>query len=264
MIYLGTPGRMVGLKCPVSQRDTSEDGYRFVTTLEGRRKAQIVPGQRRVWDISVGKLTTPAQVAALQEFVSGSWGPGPFWFVPEAATLVNVMSPHEVLSPGVNPGGPMQLDDGVWAATSRTPASNGVIGWYDSGAGSDPPVLPGRPVTASAYVEGVGGYVRVQFFDGEGQSLGQRSSGHSDSILTGTRLSVSTTAPPRAARARITVRNATRATRPAITWTDYVTEWGEGLGCAKAVVSQASRDLVRAIPGVSVLSELSFVVTEVG
>lgn len=264
MMYLGSPGRMIGLKCPVSQRVTADEGYRYVTTLEGKRKAQVVPGQRRVWDVSTGQITEPQQIATLMEFASGSWGPGPFWFVPEAAAQVNLMSPHDVMNAGDFPGGPMRLDDGSWSALSRADRGDGIIFWRDSGIPSDPPALPGEPVTASAYVEGVGGYVLLQFFD---RVLGQVSSvrsGSSSTPTTGERLSVTGTAPSNAAYVRISVRDATRASRPAITWTRGVTEWGEGLGCPKAVISQADRSAVRAIPGVPVLSDLSFTVTEVG
>lgn len=266
MMYLGSPGRMIGLKCPVSQRVAVDEGYRFVTTLEGRRKAQVVPGQRRVWDISTGQITEPQQVAVLQEFASGAWGPGPFWFVPEAAAQVNLMSPHDVMHPVATsssiPGGPMRLDDG-WAATSRQAVGNSAIVWRNSGVASDPPVLPGVPVTASAYIEGPAAYVMLQFFSA---SLTQIDSFVSEPVNSahGVRRSVTANPPSGAVYARVSARSALRAARPAVTWTDHVEEWGEGLGCPKAVVSQSGLDLIRAIPGVPVLSDLSFTVTEVG
>lgn len=263
-MYLGSPGRMVGIKCPVTQRVTADEGYRFVTTLEGKRKAQVVPGHRRVWDISTGQVTEPQQVAALMEFASGAWGPGPFWFVPEAAAQVNLMSPHDVMNAGDFPGGPMRLDDGSWSALSRADRGDGIIFWRDSGIPSDPPALPGEPVTASAYVEGVGGYVLLQFFDRDLNQISSEQSSSSNVSLTGVRLSATAISPPNAAYARISAREASRAARPAVTWTRGVTEWGEGLGCPKAVVSQSGQDLIRAIPGVPVLSDLSFTVTEVG
>lgn len=265
MIYLGSPGRMVGLKCPVSQRDAAEEGYRFVTTLEGRRKAQVVPGQRRVWDLSTGSVTTPTEVATLREFASGAWGPGPFWFVPEAAPQVNLLSPHDVFdAPPQQAGGPMRLEDGSWAAFSKRATREGAaILWRNLGLESDPPVLPGVPVTVSAYVEGTGASVMLQWFDRSGAYVGERSSG-SVTAAVGTRLSVTATPPVEAAYVRVSARNATRAARPAVTWTDRVMPWGEGLGCPKAVVNQTSHELVRAIPGTPVLSDLNFTVTEVG
>lgn len=267
MIHLGSPGRMVGLKCPTVQRDSSDEGYRFVTTLEGRRKAQVVPGQRRVWDLSTGSVTTPAQVAVLKEFASGAWGPGPFWFVPEAAAQVNLLAPDDVARPiptgNSEPGGPMRLTDGSWAAQSRASIRGGTIFWRNQGIPSDPPVIPGVPVTASAYVEGTGAYVMLQWFDDNANYVGELASSSVTSAV-GVRLSVTATPPPGATYVRLSARNALRAARPAVTWTDRVMEWGEGQGCPKAVISQTSNNLVRAIPGMPVLSELSFTVTEVG
>lgn len=263
-MYLGSPGRMVGLKCPVAQRDRPEEGYRFVTTLEGKRKAQVAPGLRRVWDVELGNLTTPAQVAALQEFAAGAWGMGPFWFVSADAPLVNLMTPYDSLASGAHPGGPMRLDDGGWAAVSTAAPNNEHIFWRTEGLLSDPPVIPGRPVTASAYVEGVGGYGVLQFFSRDNVFLAQQLTDPSDTPLTGTRLSATAIAPEGAVYARFSVRNASRAARPAVTWTDGPVEWGEGLGCAKTVVHSVGRDLVRAVPGQQVYSNTSFVLTEVG
>lgn len=270
MIYLGTPGRMIKLKCPVAQRDSSDAGYRFVTTLEGKRKAQVVPGRRRVWDVSTGRLTTPDQVATLAEFASGAWGPGPFWFVPEAAAQVNLMSPHDISDPirmsaGI-PGGPLPLQDGGVAATSKLklPGDSGHISWRNDATESDPPVLPGVPVTGSAWVTGHGAYVMLQFTLESGSIISSASSNAIDSAGVGVRVSVTATPPEGAAMVRLTVRNAERAARPAVTWTDGPMEWGEGLGCHKAVVDEVARDLVRAVPGRQMYSDTSFVVTEVG
>lgn len=266
-MYLGSPGRMIRLKCPVAQRETAEDGYRFVLTLEGRRKAQVVPGGPRVWDISVGQLTTPEQVGTLMEFASGAWGPGPFWFIPGGAAVVNLLTPDDVLRPAPTgtsePGGPMRLEDGTWAATSRASINGGGILWRNQGIQSDPPVLPGVPVTVSAYVEGQGAFVLLQWFDDNAAYMGEVSSSSVTSAV-GVRQSVTATTPAGAAYVRVSARNALRAARPAVTWTDEMTQWGEGRGCAKAVISQTSRDLVRAIPGMTVFSDLSFTVTEVG
>lgn len=267
MIYLGSPGRMVGLKCPVSQRVGADEGYRFVTTLEGKRKAQVMPGQRRVWDISSGRLTTPSQVATLMEFASGAWGPGPFWFVPADAPLVNLLPEEETLSPkasaGSEPAGPMRLDDGSWAATSKRTVAGSTITWRHMVPLSDPPVLPGVPVTASAWVEGTDVSVRIQWQDNLGSLVGSSVTSQAVSSSVGTRIHVTGMPPEGAVQARMSVINADRATRPAVTWTDQLMEWGEGQGCPKAVVHAVSRDLVRAVPG-SMYSGLSFTISEVG
>lgn len=252
MMYLGTPGRMVKLKCPVSQRLTADEGYRFVTTLEGRRKAQVVPGQRRVWDVSTGQLTTPGQVATLQEFANGSWGKGPFWFIPADAAQVNLISPQDIADPIRSsqgaPGGPMPLQGGGMAATSKL-GGEGFISWRNHWVESDPPVLPGVPVTGSAWVTGRESYVMLQFAAMDGSLISSVSSPVVSSSSVGVRVSVTAMPPDGAGMVRFSARDADRAARPAVTWTNEVTEWGEGLGCPKAVVDQVSRDVVRAVPG---------------
>src|SRR5690625_4816542 len=98
MIYLGTPGRMVGISCPAEQRLATAERYSFQTTLEGRVKAQVRPIGRRTWDLRLPRTSSPSEVAALAAFADGAWGAGPFWFVSADAPVVNLLSPGAAAS----------------------------------------------------------------------------------------------------------------------------------------------------------------------
>ena len=269
-MYLGSPGRMVGVKCPTRQRVGSSERYSFETTLEGRVKAQVVPLQRRSWDVELGQLTTPSEVATLQEFASGAWGKGPFWFVSADAPVVNVLPPITSVFGGHVDGGPARLDDGTIApfSVARSDSTPGTLQFV--GAGEDPPVIPGKSVTGSAWVTGTGASVLLQWFDGSGSVIGSAQTPPSQRVPAGqgaaVRVSVTGVPPAGAVCARLTARNAVSAARPAITWTDQPYEYGDGQGCPKAVVLDVSRDVTKAWddPRTGRWSNLSFTVQEVG
>ena len=201
MIYLGSLGRMVGVACPAEQRSSTADRYSFQTTLGGRVKAQVRPEGRRTWDLRLPRTSTSSDVAVLQAFADGSWGPGPFRFVPAEAPSTNLLPPRvAACDSSENPsylvvdGGPVQVD-GQWFAQSYFNTADVVIFFgkdYESGA---VPVDAGQRVTASAFVAGNNSRVRVTFYDQHGDSLGS-SYGSSAGSGTAFRRSVVTAVPP--------------------------------------------------------------------
>lgn len=270
MIHLGTLGRMIGIKCPASQNVEVEERYTFQTTLEGIRKAQVRPIGRRSWSLQTSDATTPAEHSLLAQFASGAWGPGPFWFLPADAPGLNIMSPGASLcAPGeyfltsgvtVTEDAPMLTPDG-WAARSLLKnTANGLF------LGTDrlPIIFGGPKITVSAYVRGVGGAVGVTFYDSAGGSLGTTYSSVKAGATDVVRSRLTLSPPSGAVSFRVVVNSATvQVCWPAATFTDSVQPFGEGQGCAKAVVHAASRDLVLAVPG-RTYSNVSFTVTEVG
>ena len=124
-----------------------------------------------------------------------------------------------------------------------------------------PPVIPGLPVTGSAWVSGAGAFLLLQFFDSAGALL----SGHSSQPARGDeleRVSVSAVAPPLATTARISARQVSLFARPAITWTSEATPWGVGRGCPKAVIEADSHDLIRT--GELTYETTTYTIREVG
>lgn len=270
MIYLGSLGRMVGVACPAEQRSSTADRYSFQTTLGGRVKAQVRPEGRRTWDLRLPRTSTSSDVAVLQAFADGSWGPGPFRFVPAEAPSTNLLPPRvAACDSSENPsylvvdGGPVQVD-GQWFAQSYFNTADVVIFFgkdYESGA---VPVDAGQRVTASAFVAGNNSRVRVTFYDQHGDSLGS-SYGSSAGSGTAFRRSVVTAVPPAGAvAARLFAVDTSRATGPAMTWTDGAGDWSDGRGCAHAVVLKGQSDLIRTGLGGRTYEGVSFTVQEVG
>lgn len=264
MIYLGTPGRMVGLKCPSSQVVEDAGRHSFATTLEGQRFAQVAPASysARSWELNVG-LARPEDVATLSAFSRGVWGPGPFRFIPAGAGHQNLLTPlgswcMNLVSPGSGFGGPVNLPDGGVAPESLLRGAAGTV--YVDGFGV--PVLPGQRMTVSAWVRGAGGRVGLAFSDVGGSWFSTTSSG--GAVGDGwQRVHVSVVPPEDAASARFVFVGGDQLTCPQVTWTDGVRPWVEGEGAPAVVVSAVSRDTIRAMPDAN-YSRLVFTVTEVG
>lgn len=267
MIYLGTPGRMVELECPATQQVSAGESYNFVTTLEGRRKAQVIPGQRRAWSIGNSAVTTPAEIATLQEFAQGAWGPGPFHFVSADAPITNLLTPAEASCDPVaaeyraedvervlgTP--PMWTPDG-WIARSALKTDSALriaVGI---------PVPPDEQATASAYMRGEGGSLRLVWRAADGVEVSRLDSevGSSGAELR----SITALAPEGAVTAELwATHSVVQVGAPTFTWTDSYQGRSDGQGCRKAVVDQVVRDQAMAVPG-RAWSAVSFTVTEVG
>lgn len=266
MIYLGTLGRMIGVKCPASQQVTNADRYSFETTLEGRVKAQTRPIGRRAWQAELSAASSPGEISTLLGFVEGEWGAGPFYFVPAEAPITNLLTPSASLCLEVSrdnnvvPGGPVDLGAEGVAGASYSQISTAGDGIF-LGA-SVVPVLPGRTVTGAAWIRGGGGTVRLFWYDAAGTFMSSSVSvpvGGSNMV----RAAVSAAPPPGAVGCRLAAVGVIQASRPSVTWSDQVLPWSIGKGCNKAVIHAPAENLTIAAPG-AVYSGLSFTITEVG
>ncbi|WP_152666723.1 hypothetical protein [Arthrobacter sp. YC-RL1] len=271
MIYLGTPGRMVGIKCPSSQSVDHEDRYTFEPTLEGKLKGQARPVGRRKWSLQTSAATTPGEVAALMGFVNGDWGAGPFTFVSADAPITNLLSPaatsgqYGPLVTNLLAGGPVDLGADGWAARSvRSLAPTEFGNGQEILLGTDfTPVRQGVAVTGSAWVKRAGGRVRLYWYGPDSTvPLGSTTSS-ATATSTWSRVSVTGLPVAGAVRCRLVAFEVEHATRPAITWSEGVLDYADGQGCQKAVVHAAARSLTMAVPA-RIYGDLSFTVTEVG
>src|SRR5699024_1411592 len=175
MEYFGPLGGLVGLRCASTERVGTEPRYSVRSTVEGRRRAQVVPASPRTWDVG-WDVVVPGEVAALSAFASGGWGAGPWHWVPVQAQRGNLLTPREALlldRPQRDEwatGGPEFTVDG-WVPSTLI---NGMV----SGAGSVAtylPVLPESPVTFAADLLGDGTVaptLTVAFYDAAGVSVG--------------------------------------------------------------------------------------------
>lgn len=266
MIYLGSLGRMIGIKCPASQNVQSEERHSFSTTLEGRRKAQVKQVGRRTWSLQTSDATTPAEHSLLSQFADGAWGPGPFAFVPADAPATNLLTPGAascdpalITSSFTSNGGPAEVEPGLWVGRSYLNSSTSLNMVFPART----PILQGVPVTGSAYVRGLDMKVYISFWDAADQFISSASSSGSGSASSWSRLSVTRTPPVNAVRVAVYTNGAGRGAAPAVTWSESAFPWSDGQGCDKAVVSSMSRDQVLAVPG-STYSNVSFTVSEVG
>lgn len=264
--FFGSLGRLVELKCPSQQGVSSDEKVSFSTTVEGRRKGQVLRVGRRTWTLRTSDATTPLQVAAIMQFLQGAWGKGPFVFVPDDAPFTNLLSP-DVASCSPDAGwrvsnsadGPMLTGDG-WAARSIKNDLLSEVLWFGE---EYTPVLPGRLVTASAYLVGAGAAVRVYWYDATGAQLSFSTSTVKATASTVVRSHLTVMPPAGAVSCRVRAVDAVQGAWPAVTWTDALQPYSDGQGCPKAVLHGASRELILTGPGRN-YSNLSFMVTEVG
>lgn len=265
-IYIGSLGRMINLPNIESQSMKPSETMSFQTTLEGRVVAQRLPASRREWSLGA-KMYRPTELAVVESFANGEWGSGPFFFVPAEAPVVNVLTPDVarldpgVLSSSTSPDGPLLTPDG-WAARSVSRVQT--IGFFGT---SHTPVVPGVPVTGSAYVTGADGGVRLYWYDRDGAQISWNTSPVRSTASEVVRSYVTAVPPEGAVSCRLSFVFGTQATRPAITWTDQPYQWGDGYGCEKAVVLGPSRDLVKALrnsPDSGRWTTIGFTVREVG
>lgn len=269
-IFVGSLGRLVRLKCAATQQVQPQDRFSFERTLEGRVKAQAVAVGRRVWSVATSDATDPAQQSAILAFTGGAWGPGPFVFVSEDAPVTNLLSPEQAscdpslipISGNVMAGGPVLLPDG-WEARSLLNASPTSLMGFGA---ADIPIVPGQPLTVSAWVKGAGAAVRLVWLNDAGGQVLEQVSAVTGTASGWTRSFVTGVPPASAVRAQLQAVNTSAAARPAATWTERMFDWAAGEGCQKAVVHGLSKNLVmasREFRGGRYAS-MAFTVTEVG
>lgn len=265
-MYLGTYGRLIEVKCPTQLQESRSGGFAFSTTLEGKVKAQALPGGRRVWDVELGQLTTPQDLQVLEQFSHGMWGAGPFVFVPADAPVTNLLTPAAASCDPVagmrstdHPDGPLLTPDG-WAARSIRSTDTSQVLWFGE---EYTPVLPGRTVTASAYVLGDNARVRIYWYDASGSQLSTSTSSVSATASGVVRSWVTATPPVGAVSCRVRGVSTAQGAWPAITWTDHLMPRSSGQGCLRAVVHSTGKEVVRAT-GAQQFYSAGFVVTEVG
>lgn len=245
MAWVGPPENLMRGDFLESQDVESERAVTTMTTLAGRRVAQIGPAVRRTWSLSLPGVSTSEEIATWQAFSEGEYGPGPFTFVSDWAADVNLLTgPQSVLTPpsqfqgGTSEGGSLTLADGTRAGRSLLATSDVSIAWPYDGEVIFMPVVPGQPLTVSAYAAVSGVRIRARLYSA-GQAV-TRTVGGSTSTGTGQRVSASTVAEPGEAFVLILLDRpsggAFTVARPAITWTDGLRPWGVGSGGVRVVM----------------------------
>lgn len=266
--YLGSLGRLVPLRTSSRLAVSAQDRYLVQTTLEGRRRAQIVPASPRQWSLSWNGAQAPS-LAALSDFVSGAWGAGPWHWVPVQAQRGNMLTPREAAlvdrrsNPDWVEGGPVVGTDGTLAPRSVLSARSS--SWASLFTGV--PVVPGVPVTWAADISGDGvtaPALASAFADTSGAQIGSGVTESAPSAVGLQRVSQTRVPPEGAASINVGIFWTTRrVTRPQVTWTDEPVPYSAGHGCRAAVLDGWSEDLLVA-NRFGTYSNAGFTVMEVG
>lgn len=245
--YIGNLGRMVPLSAASSLSvDTIRLGS-IDTTLGGRRYSRTAPRSHREWSLRSPEGTTAGNLATPTLFVQGAWGDGPFWWLSDWAVAVNVLTPGgSVLKYGGLAGGtltgPVQAVDGTWFPSSVVSPAGGVTGVARGYARTYVAVPRGVTYTASLYVS-AGQQVRVSEFDSSlGAVLATRTSpaGAGSGLR---RVSITAVAGASTDALRLDVLGSGACAGAAISLTPSLAPWGDGDGCAEAVIQNLSRDI---------------------
>lgn len=267
--FLGPAGNMIEL--PIYNAKPSVSHDRLVSmkrTLGGRVKVQRGPRPRRVWTVNSERLT-PAESAALMALEQG--GTPPWVWVEPLARVTNLYSPEQSVlalgtwtGTGMVEGGAVSVD-GVMAPRSVLHASGGTVNFgYRSGSPDRPAVVPGVPISVSAYLRGTGEFC-MSWQDWSGTGISASTMAYSNTTLT--RVSrVNRTPPAGAATVHFWATGVLQAAMPALTWTKELADWSVGRGCNRALIeglSEAGEEAIYDNPGAS-RSALSFTIREVG
>lgn len=265
--YLGNAGRLIAFECETSGEIEFSERYALATTIEGRRRAQIIPEAPRVWG-GTWPATGKSQMAKLHAFISGAWGPGPWHWVPQQAHSQNVLTPREamlvgltVLPSGLSIGGPTLDSDGEWAPRSLIVSTTATAAVYIRNV----PVIEGTVITYSADISrrtGIPG-LTVGFYDALGAPVAGALAGYGTGTNGMQRVSVTGIVPPGAVTMGLGVRaEVSTLVRPQVTWTDEPVEFSAGYGCRSAIVDAMSEELLLQTCGDS-FSKAGFTISEV-
>lgn len=234
--FLGTTARMVGAVPSAAQSESAPERFAVQATASKRwafdtsRRGGVRP---REWSVDLGLLDA-TEMAVLDEFMQGAWGPGPFRWVSCAAHDSNVLTPAQSVLADLDAGSGMDTVDGYAPRSVLGPSAVLLAGLV--------PVIPGRAATVSVDVSGAATLTAV-LRNGAGGVVSTLTATATDTLAQ--RLTLSTPAVPATARTvDVQVSGHTRAARPQVTWTAGARPWVPGRGAESVVIQQGSIDPV--------------------
>lgn len=241
--WLGPVGGMVALPGYVGQVGTkSTRGSEFYDLLGGGRVAHQRAGRAlRSWSVQIdhSAFEESAPLAELLET------PGDWWLVTPDARAGNVLTPGQAGRVDLLPGGQRPTAEGD--VVVRSWLAGGEVRYH-----GPVPIVPGLPVTGSAWVQG-GAQTRVavEFLDFAGAVVGTRGTTPTAmpaGVLTRLHRVVDLASiPAGAVQARLLIDGPVAYARPAITWTSQVMPWTHGRGASNVYVDGMDTDLERAV-----------------
>ena len=259
--FIGPVGSLVPFLGPSSESISDDRAVSFADTL-GRRKAFMGRKSPRTWACELN-ARYPRELSGLRWLAS--YGNPPFVWYPPDAVFGNILEPavaglvsgrHNGLE-----GALVEVEPGVWVK-SAVPDGGGAVSLPYRGGALDPiPVIPGRPVTVSAWLRGASSRIDVAWRDVSGATISS-STGPASSRPSLVRVSRTLT-PPAGAVQMTLVFQCDQVAGPSVSLTGSMTPYSPGKGCKRAVVHGLSESLAVVTQQES-LSGYSFTVSEVG
>lgn len=232
--YLGTTARMVPVVPASAQSEARPD--RFVVQQAASRRWAFDTARRggvqgREWAVDLGLLDA-AEMSAVDEFVQGAWGPGPFRWVSCAAHDSNVLTPGQSILASLDAG------TGMDTATGWSPRS--VLGPSPVVLAERVPVIPRLPVTVAVDTTGAA-TLTVTFRSAAGGVVATSTRTATGALEQRLIYSASSVAPY-ARSVDIEVSGHIRAARPQVTWTREPRPWVPGRGADAVIIQSGSSD----------------------
>lgn len=277
--YLGPVGSMSPVLLTVAEDEKRDARHGTRTSVSGVVYAQRRPQRsRRTWSVSADQVAARDH-AYISQLADAQSGPRTVVWYSASAVVGNVLTPA-VAAMGADQlvgsrmaGGSVVVRGMVHAPAPQwdgrvldtiTQTSTGIMSF-----GGDVPVPDETDVTASVHVTAQAGLrpqLVVREYDPQGVMVKEhRAQGALDAALE--RVSVSIVTDPRTVVLRMGTIGALRTAAPAVTLTDTLTPWTEGMGCLTAIVDEVSWSPAHGLYAGNAgdrIGTRSFTITEVG
>lgn len=230
--WIGTPAKMHEFLWPVSLEESLPARYAIQQAVTKSWAFVATPpvARNREWSVEVDG--TNADSSVLRAFLHGAYGPGPFHFISEAASLTNVLTPAQSLLSGVSNGGSVTAADGGHAPASLAGGALTVLA-------DKVPVLPGEPATVSVDASGATELI-VQPRTVTGANAGGAKTVKADGLLM-QRIHATILSMPATARTiTISAQGYNQLTRPQVVWADRPSPWDVGGGADSVILLDGS------------------------
>ena len=277
--YLGPVGSMAPVLLTVDEAESVDARNSLRTTVSGRVYAQrrtLRP--RRTWSVSADRVAARDH-AWIAQLAGGYDGPQTVAWYSASAVMGNILPP-EVAAMGADqlagvqmPGGSVSVPDMAGAPAPRwdgrvlgtaTQTTTAIVP-----VGGRVPVPDVIPLTASVFLTAQAGarpQLVVREYDPQGVMVREhRAQGALNAALE--RVHVIFTTDPRTVTVQLATVGALRTAAPAVSLTDRLVPWSEGMGCLSAVVDSVGWSPVRGVYAGGVgdrIGTRSFTITEVG
>lgn len=245
--WIGTPGDLAQFKCPSRlSRSGEREMSRFIG-LDGTDTVFVGTGRpARVWDVDLS-AATPEDFRALELLEHGARGLGPFLFVDPLMAATNILTPRQSLMDPVALPRKVMPSRTVVPGLGSMPAAL-VDANYAPFFFPETPVVPGTPVTVSAWVVSTAPVTITAPCKRVDGSWTNKDSRTQSGLTSGGWLSVTVTPNDSAAKVDLQIQASAPVVVacPSITWSAHESSWAVGQGVAAVVVEPISVDTIRA------------------